>query len=76
MRDDGCSNELMALGLNGMSLVNGESGRVAIPVPFQTGRVIPLVFGVGQGLSFRRRQCCVVTSVLPVPASREVALVL
>ena len=56
-------------------LLKGESGRIAIAVPFQTSGVIPLVFGVRQHLGFSGTQFCIVTSLLPVLVSREVSLV-
>ena len=56
------------------SLLNRKSGRIAIAVPFQASRVIPLVLCVGQRLGFGGSQLCIVTSLLSVLARREVAL--
>ena len=56
-------------------LVNAEPGSVAIPEPFQTGGVVPLVFGVGQGLPLGWGQSGVVTGFQAILASREIALV-
>src|SRR5580698_4097530 len=66
----------MALGLNRMGLVDGESRAIAVPIPPQAGRVIPLVFRVCECLGLGGSQFGVVTSFLAFLASREVALVL
>ena len=58
------------------SLLKCESGRIAIAVPCQASRVIPLVFGVSQHLSLAGRQLFIITRFLSVLAGREVALFL
>src|SRR5579864_470179 len=57
------------------SLVSGEPGRITIAVPFQASCVISCVLRVRQCLGFGGSQVGIVTSVLPVAASRQVALV-
>jgi hypothetical protein len=59
-----------------MSFVDGESRRIAVTIPFQTGFVVPLVLGVGQCLGLGGRKFGVVTGLPAVLASGEIALVL
>jgi len=56
------------------SLFGGKPGRIAVAVSLQTSRVIPLMLGVRQCLGFSDTEFGIVTSILPVLASREVAL--
>lgn len=56
------------------SLFDREPGRIAIAGPFQTSRVIPLMLDVSQHHGLSATQLCVVTSLLPVLAGREVTL--
>jgi hypothetical protein len=57
------------------SFLNREPGGIAIAIPFQTSHVIPFVLSVRQRLGFSGTQFGIVTSLLPVLASREVTLV-